>query len=381
MKYKLLAILFLLLFLDCFYAVERDLITVEKIEKLAALNPELAYRQGIKINSDTKLDSKNKLRLLLLLTKISNETKRYSEALHLGNEGLELSVKSKKTLFELKFLGILGNIYQSLKVNDKTKYYLNRAEDLLKKTKLPASQQHIKGNILYLKGMNYAFTLDCNMALEYFDQSINAYKISDHPLTKINIKLAYLNKAFCLLEMNKLKDAEYYLNLSQINTYKNLKKSGIPESYIMIINQSVELGFAKLFSLKNNFQLSNERLLAILKVKNTTNISEIEADVYTQLSSNFLRLKNIEKSKFYQSLYRQKISQEDKNQIQILNKLLQQEKELSKDKIDRNSENAVYLFILLVCVFALISFILLKKLKKIKQQNKSIENEIYVIDN
>ncbi|MEG1665418.1 MAG: hypothetical protein RR305_00525 [Chryseobacterium sp.] len=347
------------------------------MEKYLISNPEKAYRLGVKIYNDNDLEDNFRIRLLFSLLNVGNQTQKFTEAIHYGTEGLSLAEKSNNIVSQIKFLGVLGNIYQSLQVNDKAKYYLNKAEDILKKNKLPAKEQHMKGNILYLKGMNYAYTLDCDMALEYFDQAISEYQLAKGLLSQINIKLAYLNKAHCLIEMNDLNDAEIYLNLSKVNTSEINSSLGIPQIYSDILNQSVDLGFAKILTLKNNFNGSNEILYSILKLQNQANISGIDTDIYFQLSKNFLKLKDIEKSKYYSILYQQKSDEKNNIQIKILNNLLLQDQKNADQKIQQQNRKILKWGIALFILFgAIIGFLTLTFLK-IRKTNNFTRKQLY----
>lgn len=371
---------FIFIFLFCFdkiYGQKYDSLDVKEMEKYLISNPEKAYRLGIKIYNDNDLEDNFRIRLLFSLLNVGNQTQKFAEAIHYGTEGLSLAEKSNNIVSQIKFLGVLGNIYQSLQVNDKAKYCLNKAEDILKKNKLPAKEQHMKGNILYLKGMNYAYTLDCDMALEYFDQAISEYQLAKGLLSQINIKLAYLNKAHCLIEMNDLNDAEIYLNLSKVNTSEINSSSGIPQIYSDILNQSVDLGFAKILTLKNNFNGSNEILYSILKLQNQANISGIDTDIYFQLSKNFLKLKDIEKSKYYSILYQQKSDEKNNIQIKILNNLLLQDQKNADQKIQQQNRKILKWGIALFILFgAIIGFLTLTFLK-IRKTNNFTRKQLY----
>lgn len=350
---------------------------VKEMEKYLISNPEKAYDLGVKIYKDNDLDDDFRTRLLFSLLNVGNQTQKFTEAIRYGTEGLNLAEKSNNTVSQIKFLGVLGNIYQSLQVNDKAKYYLNKAEDILKKNKLPNKEQHMKGNILYLKGMNYAYTLDCDMALEYFDQAISEYQSAKDRLSQINVKLAYLNKAHCLIEMNDLNDAEIYLNLSKVNVSEGTSSTDIPEVYSHILNQSVDLGFAKILTLKNNFNGSNEILFSILKLQNQGNISGIDTDVYFQLSKNFLKLKDVEKSKYYNALYQQKSAEKNEIQIKILNNLLLQDERNAEQKIQQQNSKTVKWSIVLFVLFGTVIGFLIITFLKIKKTNDSIRKQLY----
>ncbi|MFP7654269.1 hypothetical protein [Chryseobacterium proteolyticum] len=103
------------------------------MEKYLISNPEKAYRLSVEIYEDNDLEDNFKVRLLFSLLNVSNQTQRFSEAIRYGTEGLDLAEQSNNKVLQIKFLGILGNIYQSLQVNDKAKFYLDKAEDILKK--------------------------------------------------------------------------------------------------------------------------------------------------------------------------------------------------------------------------------------------------------
>lgn len=371
---------YVFILLSCFgniYCQKYDSVDVKKVEKSIISNPENAYQLALKIYDDNDLTDKVRIRLLFSLLNVSNQTQRFSEAIRYGTEGLDLAEKLNYTVYQVKFLGTLGNIYQSLQVNDKAKYYLNKAEDVLKKNKLPNSEQHIAGNILYLKGMNYAYTLDCDMALIYFDQAISAFRPGKDPLSQMNIKLAYLNKANCLIEMNKLKEAEHYLLLSKINDSEFKTSGGIPRMYFKILNQSYDLGTAKILALKNNLNRSNEILLSILDMKNEKNISDADTDIYFQLSQNFLKLRNIDKSQFYDTLYHQKMAERNNVQIEILNNLLVQDQKNSDQKVAQHDREMVKWSIVSILFLSVFSLFLTLTLRKIKKANNFLEKELY----
>jgi tetratricopeptide (TPR) repeat protein len=88
-------------------------------------------------------------------------------------------------IIKIKILGIVGNTYQSLQLNEKTRVYLDQAESLLSSAKASDSLNLVKGNIYYLKGMNYFYSLDSDIALSYFNKAINQYLLSKNSLAEI----------------------------------------------------------------------------------------------------------------------------------------------------------------------------------------------------
>ncbi|HMN25527.1 MAG TPA: hypothetical protein PKE38_13570, partial [Ignavibacteriaceae bacterium] len=125
---------------------------LKKAEANFLQNPENARNITLKI-LEKNLNDEQRLKALFILTNTSNLTGRLADAIKYGNEGLLLAQKEKETLTEIKLYLILGNVYQSIPLNEKTKDYLNRAEKLAITQKLPDSLRYIEGNIYYLKGM------------------------------------------------------------------------------------------------------------------------------------------------------------------------------------------------------------------------------------
>lgn len=381
MKFRFLFFLILLLFSDNLFGQEYDSLDVKEVEKYLISDPEKAYNLGLKIYDNNELDDNFKIRLLFSLLNVGHQTQKFNEAIRFGTEGLNLAEKSDNAVLQIKFLGVLGNIYQSLQMNDKTKYYLNKAENLLKKNKLPISQQNMRGNILYLKGMNYAYTLDCDMALEYFDQAISVYRSAKDPLSQININLAYLNKASCLIEMNNLKEAEVCLNRSKIDLSEANLLVNVPKSYADILNKSIELGFAKILALKREFEHSNEILFNILKDKDQVNISDVENDIYFQLSQNFLKMGDLENNRYYNSMYEQKVRTKNIVQVEILNNLLLEEQKTSQQKILKQNHKIVKWSIVLVFIFSVVIFVLILLFRKISKINAIAGKDLHGFGN
>jgi len=349
---------------------------LKKAESILLQNPEEARKAVLEI-SKKKLNEEDKLKALFLLTNTSNFTGRLTDAIHFGNEALILAEKKNDVLTEVKLYGLLGNLYQSIPLNEKTKEYLNLAENLINRKKLPDSLSYIKGNIYYLKGMNYANTLDCDMAVNYFNKAINVYRSTQYPLSKINLKLAYLNKGFCFIETKRIKEADANLALALVKPVTNSESLDFyPVDFVKQQNIYVEFGLARIMALEGNISGSNNSLENILQQGKNINIESIRLDIYKILSDNYLDIGDLAKSKDFENHYLTELTKNKKNQEELLNTLIESEQKIEKE----NNEGIVkryFIFGMIITLFGVIFLvILIKKNRKIQTEYKNLKKQI-----
>lgn len=350
---------------------------IGQAEALIMQNPEQARKQGLNMLSE-KLTEDEKLRVLFLLTNSSNLTGKKTEAIHYGHEALQLAKNLDQPITEIKIYGVLGNIYQSIPLNEKTKEYLNKAEQLIEQSKLPDSLDYIKGNIYYLKGMNYANTLDAQMAEVYFKKSIQVYQSSKNPLAEINLKLAYLNNSFCEIELGKTQEAEKMLDLArvQLSSPENIQP---PYSRSFIEQQNIycDFGKAQLLSSQNKIAASNEILESILKKENKTDISVIRTDLFRLLADNYFASGDLKKYQQYQNLYNQANQNTIKNQKKLLDTLIREEDAINQ-KFNKKIKRKFWMYSLITGLFGTgILVFLILNLLKIKKSLKKLKNTLF----
>lgn len=167
---------------------------LDKAEKLMLQNPTEAFRLAKTVFDSKNLKHGQNLKSLFIMTNTSNMMQKPLDVIKYGHKALDIADDNGDIITKVKILGVLGNTYQSLQLNEKTRIYLDQAEVLLSSPKIKDSLNMIRGNIFYLKGMNYFYSLDSGIALSYFNKAINQYLQSKNPLAEINIKMAYMNK-------------------------------------------------------------------------------------------------------------------------------------------------------------------------------------------
>ena len=127
---------------------------LDKAHRLMLQSPAEAFRLAKTAFDSKKLNHDQKLQSLFIMTNSSNMMQKPLEVIKYGHKALDISDDSGDAITKVKILGILGNTYQSLQLNEKTRVYLDQAEVLLSSPKIKDSHHMIRGNIFYLKGMN-----------------------------------------------------------------------------------------------------------------------------------------------------------------------------------------------------------------------------------
>jgi hypothetical protein len=336
---------------------------LSKAEKQMLKDPQEAFLLATKVYKQKDIDQKSNLRALYVLTNVSNLLQKPLDVIKYGKEALALSKGSNDVLIRVKVLGILGNTYQSMQLNERTRMYLDQAEGLLSSSAIPDSLSYIKGNIYYLKAMNYFYTLDSDIALSYFDKAVNEYMSSKHPLTEINLKFTYLNKGFALIEQNHLKEAEDNFQLAAINTTETVRP--YPAQFVILQESFIKLGKAKIYSISKRPDLSNKILFEILEKKSQIpNVGNIEIDIYKLLSENFLQLKNMDEREHYENLYIKQLSDSNKKTALLVDQLIQNEQMQNDDRnLEIKTEYTGLIALVSIILFLIILFLFLKNLQ------------------
>ncbi len=349
---------------------------LKEAESTFIQNPEKARKKALELYQSSPKEEE-KLRVLFLLTNSSNLSGKLTDAIKYGNEALFLAQKENNVITQIKLYAILGNLYQSIPLNEKTKIYLNRAEKLIQTIKIPDSLRYIEANVYYLKGMNYANTLDCAVAVNYFNKAISVYKSTNSPLSTINLKLAYLNKGFCLIEMKDLDNAEQMLKLAQVDINPNSEfLPSFPEIFIKQQNLFVDFGFSKLLAARGQIASSNKILHQFLSKENMPLVQLIKTDIYKQLVDNYLQIGELSSTESFENLYQAERKAVQKKQEELLNVLILAEQKNNKEE-NQNIKRKYYSLIAIISLAGVFILIFLyMKIKKVKLKRKKIQKSI-----
>ncbi|SHK26569.1 hypothetical protein [Epilithonimonas mollis] len=372
-RYILITLLFFGLFADASEPKPDELLM--KAERLMLVNPKESFRLAEKAYKNKNLDHKDKLQSLFILTNTSNLLQKPLDVIQYGNEALRIADNGDDAITKIKILGILGNTYQFLKLNEKTRIYLDQAELLLSSPKIPDSLNLVKGNIFYLKGMNYFYGLDSDIALSYFNKAINQYINSKNPLAEINIKMAYLNRGFALIQQKQFVQASESLELAGVNPDESSRP--YPPQFVDLQETFIELGKAKILSAEGKPELSNEMLFEILrKRKDQPARDDIENEVYEILAENFLQLKDTERHDYYEKLFMKNVDAGNREAAALVNQLISRESSRYESEKESISQKYILLIAISSIFFGLVIIFLLFKTFKTEQKRRLLKKKV-----
>lgn len=372
-RYILITLLFFGLFADASEPKPDELLM--KAERLMLVNPKESFRLAEKAYKNKNLDHKDKLQSLFILTNTSNLLQKPLDVIQYGNEALRIADNGDDAITKIKILGILGNTYQFLKLNEKTRIYLDQAELLLSSPKIPDSLNLVKGNIFYLKGMNYFYGLDSDIALSYFNKAINQYINSKNPLAEINIKMAYLNRGFALIQQKQFVQASESLELAGVNPDESSRP--YPPQFVDLQETFIELGKAKILSAEGKPELSNEMLFEILrKRKDQPARDDIENEIYEILAENFLQLKDTEKHDYYEKLFMKNVDAGNREAAALVNQLISRESSRYESEKESISQKYILLIAVSSIFFGLVIIFLLFKTFKTEQKRRLLKKKV-----
>ncbi len=372
-RYILITLLFFGFFADASEPKPDELLM--KAERLMLVNPKESFRLAEKAYKNKNLDHKDKLQSLFILTNTSNLLQKPLDVIQYGNEALRIADNGDDAITKIKILGILGNTYQFLKLNEKTRIYLDQAELLLSSPKIPDSLNLVKGNIFYLKGMNYFYGLDSDIALSYFNKAINQYINSKNPLAEINIKMAYLNRGFALIQQKQFVQASESLELAGVNPDESSRP--YPPQFVDLQETFIELGKAKILSAEGKPELSNEMLFEILrKRKDQPARDDIENEVYEILAENFLQLKDTERHDYYEKLFMKNVDAGNREAAALVNQLISRESSRYESEKESISQKYILLIAISSIFFGLVIIFLLFKTFKTEQKRRLLKKKV-----
>ncbi len=346
-------------------------------EKLMLSNPQKSFGLAQDLLKEHSLNHRNKVHTLFVLANTSNIMEKPLDVIKYGNLTLENATEESDVITKIKTLTLLGNTYQSIQLNEKLRTNLDQAEQLLSSPAVPDSMNSmIRGNIFYLKAMNYFSNMDGNIALSYFDKAIHQYLISKEPVAKINLKFAYLNKGWALVDQKRFDLAKKNFALARIDPESS------SERYPPLFTERMEifstLAEAKMHSVQNDPERSNSILFGLLRDRKNIQLrSEIENDVYKLLADNFLKKNDVAKHDYYQNLYISRTGKYNQMAADLVNKLIQQEDEEYVVKKKETDRKYFLLTGIVLLVFLPVILFLMKKTTELNRKYRNLRKEVY----
>lgn len=336
-----------------------------------------------------------KSRILGILAVIYFEKNDLKKSTELLFEAKNSAEKTGNSELIAKMYGSIAHQYIQLKLNEKAKFYLEKAIDEINKMPDGNNKQFLKG-LSYLEFGNVEIdNKNYKVANENYKQSLAHFQQMIEPGTKISYhyRRSLYNIGNSYVYVNQLDSAEIFLE-------KTLK---IKDDKNTDLNFFVYNSLAKIYSEKGDFQRSIDTLQAVLNNPDFTD-KRLESEIYLNLSQNYKKLGNNEQYYFYSEKYIQLKDSLQSSGLNAINSAINAEQKdfsIALSKSDRNNKLLIigsisFLILLLMVIifliykrrnerliFEKIIIDLKDKLENpiLQEKEKSIKDEIDLIPN
>lgn len=355
MNYLKPHIIFLLLSLSIFSFAQKSRFqdSLNKAELLVYENPEKAIEMAQDLQSEIdKKDYKKQISILLLLGNAYSSKQNYQKALEQAFSAYELAKKSEHAIDELKVLGFIANQYYVLQLDDKVDFYLDKSEKIISQAQIPDSLDYVVANTYFIRALNYKDKLDCNFAINYFNKAIAVYEKSNYPNNKINLPITYIQKGYCFFDQKQLDSADYNFRKAYEISVKNQ----------IIYNKShAQIGISKILSEKKNYKSAIDTLMQIEQELETSSPLSLRAEVYKNISDNFLLIKDYKSYRKYSDSYLKIKKEMDSLEVKFVENILDSQISNADDSIQKEKNKTIIIgLILTISLIGLISFVIIR---------------------
>ncbi len=282
-------------------------------------NPNVAIETAQEILNSPEATTDTKVLALIVTSQAYSSKREYEKSLESSRRAMEMFPKISDKELKIKLLNRIGGQYQELNVYDKALTYLDEAYQLLKT--FPESPERLKllGFNNLVRGFIYREQMSCEIALDYFNSSIEAYKkIETLPNISSNLSIAFYNKGNCLLSLDKTSEAK--ASFLQAITYaqKNNAKSLVAFA---------KKGLAGFYTSVGDSEKAINLLTEALQNSEEVGDKILNRSIYDALANNYL----VENDLKNYSLYK------DKN-LAVHNEITQTERKTIDNSIQNNME-------------------------------------------
>lgn len=257
-------------------------------------NPNAAIKIGLSAYNDKTTSVRTKIKALRLVSSAHISKRDYQKALEYTILTEELSNQLNDPILNIELLLKIGNLYQQLKIFDKSIKYLDEAEQLCLSYPEEDSVWFFLGNIYLIKGFIYKDNLNCDIALSFFDKGILEYEKTKDSGRKNNLSIAFYNKGNCYALLSEYENAK-------ASFYKSISYAKRQQANSLI--SFAQKGLAEVFTLEGKYREAIDLLTIALKQSENVGDIILNLGIYKGLFENYLALNQWDDYQKYYGLY------------------------------------------------------------------------------
>jgi tetratricopeptide (TPR) repeat protein len=336
------------------------------------INPDKAIGIGNAILNESGNNIDSKIKGYKLISDAYSSKRDYEKSLEYTMKANQLLDKTNNELLKINIINKIGIQYHQLKIFDKSIFYLDQAEQLIRNYPIQDSIYTYLGSNYIVRGFIYKEKFNCEIAIDFFDKGIDVLLKSKSNSAFSAISIAKYNKGNC-----------YILMLNNDLAIDNFKQSyQFAKKVDALSLEGFALkGLAQVFTLEGKFSDAIPILQNALLISSKVNDLILNQELYKGLSENYLALNEWDNFKKYHFLYlnTQKLIKE-RERKSVCESLNMKETELSANikKENFNFNLFVSASIIIFIFFSFFCFLFFRNkvqiVKKLKEQINSLQS-------
>lgn len=269
-------------------------------------NPDKTIEVGIRMFETSTDKPKRQINALLLISNAYSSKREYEKSLDYAIKARDLSKKSDDARSEIAVLNKIAAQYHQLGIYDKALQYLDESDQIIAAFPYQDSVQMVIGNNHGVRGFIYRDQLSCDIAIDYFNRSINQYKkdSSGNNKTLANMSVVTYNKGNCFVTLGQMDSAKITLEQSLNLAIKAEAKS---------LEAFSRKGLAEVYTLQGNYGEAISQLNNALNISKNVGDLVLNQGIYKGLADNYLAINNWEE---YQNFYDKYLQTESQNKTE-----------------------------------------------------------------
>jgi tetratricopeptide (TPR) repeat protein len=350
---------------------------LDSIVKLASNqmynNPDNVIKSGLIVLKEAGKNNDYKILGYKLISDGYSAKRDYEKSLEYIMKASQLLSFSNDQLLKIITLNKIGIQYHQLKIYDKAIEYLDQSEHIMMEYPVPDSIRTYLGRNYIVRGFIYKEKFNCEIALDFFDRGIIELQKTRTKIVNSAISIAKYNKGNCYILMLNNKLAKQ--NFEEANQYAK-------DINALSLQAFALKGLAQVYTLEGNYQLAISTLNNAFLLSSSVDDLILNQEIYKGLSENYLALNNWEEFKKYQNKFisTQKLIK-DRERKSVSESLNLKDESL---KLELKNEISKYYYKFIaaafVIIFLVIAFVLfiknkVKKIRQLRSEIQSLQNE------
>ncbi len=336
-------------------------------------NPDNVIKSGAIILKEAGKNYDYKIMGFKLISDGYSAKRDYEKSLEYVMKANQLLSYSNDQLLKISTLNKIGIQYHQLKIYDKAIEYLDQSEHLMMEYPIPDSIRTYLGRNYIVRGFIYKEKFNCEIALDFFDRGIIELQKTRTKIVNSAISIAKYNKGNCYILMLNNKMAKQ--NFEEAIQYAK-------DINALSLQAFALKGLAQVYTLEGNYQLAIQTLNNAILLSSSVDDLILNQEIYKGFSENYLALNKWEEFKKYQNnfLNTQKLIK-DRERKSVSESLDLKDESLNIELKNEISKyyykfiGAVFIIILLVICFVLFIRNKVKKIRLLRAEIQSLQNE------